>query len=235
MGIEEIEWIRDLPTPIRDALARKAIERRYPKGARIFRAADVPRGLFVILDGRVRVVREDGRRRHLVHEETVGGTLGEVPLFAGGRYPATALAASAVVVALIQREALDGAMRAGPELGWRLLERLAGRVRILVDRLDQRAQGSVRAMVASRLLDRSRAAAGPVTLGATHLELAEEWGTVRDVVAREIGVLVRRGLVAGLGRGRYRIVRPDQLEAVRELGIGNWEMGNDGPNDRSGR
>jgi CRP-like cAMP-binding protein len=208
-----VEWIRRLPDPVRAELAGGAVERRYRRGERIFRAGEVPRGLFVILEGRVRVVAEAGRRRHLVHDEEVGGTLGEVPLFAGGRYPATAEAASAVTVAIVGRAVLESALRRAPDLAWRLLERLAARVRTLVERLDQRAQGSVRAQVAARLLAR-RIGDDPVALGATHRELAEEWGTVRDVVVREIGWLRQHGLLAPAGRGRYRVLRPDLLAAI---------------------
>jgi CRP/FNR family transcriptional regulator len=213
--LDEIDWCRALAPIARRTLATRATIRRYHRGERIFRAGELPRNLWIVLGGRVRVMAEEGRRRHLVHDEGPGGTLGEVPLFAGGRYPATAMAASAVVeLAAVPRDALETVLRTEPELAWRLLERLARRVRTLVERLDQRAQGSVRAQVAARLLERSRSSPGAVSLGATHRELAEEWGTVREVVARELGSLRREGLVATAGRGRYRVIRPQLLEIL---------------------
>ena len=119
------------------ALAARAVERRYAPDEVLFTAGSTPRGLFVVLEGRVRVLRgNDGGRQHVVHEELAGGTLGEVPLFDGGGYPATAIAAEATRCAVIDRATLSAAMHADPEMAWTLLARLASRVRTLVDRLD---------------------------------------------------------------------------------------------------
>jgi DNA-binding transcriptional regulator LsrR (DeoR family) len=40
----------------------------------------------------------------------------------------------------------------------------------------------------------------------TQLRLAEELGTVREVVSRELRELVRAGIVESLGGGRYRLI-----------------------------
>ena len=48
----------------------------------------------------------------------------------------------------------------------------------------------------------------------TQDRLAEELGTVREVVARELRALVRRGWIASLGGGRYRLIDARSLRAA---------------------
>jgi DNA-binding IclR family transcriptional regulator len=55
------------------------------------------------------------------------------------------------------------------------------------------------------LLTRPTNRSASITLGMTQQALAEELGTVREVVSREIRVLTRRGLLEALGGGRYRL------------------------------
>jgi DNA-binding IclR family transcriptional regulator len=72
----------------------------------------------------------------------------------------------------------------------------------------------VRARLIEFLLNRKPArGTDTITLGMTQQALAEDLGTVREVVARELRALVRSGLVESLDRGRYRIV---DAAALRE-------------------
>jgi CRP-like cAMP-binding protein len=50
--------------------------------------------------------RRERGRAHVVHEEGPGGTLGEVPLFDGGGYPATAIAQAATRCAVYTPQGL---------------------------------------------------------------------------------------------------------------------------------
>src|SRR5688572_19936494 len=138
-------------------MADRAVARRFKPAETIFRAGDSAAGLMVVLEGKERVVRRSGGRAQVVHVERAGGTLGEVPTFAGGGYPATAIAAEPTVCAVIDRQALLAAVRSHPEAAFVLLERLAKRVRELVERLDRTALRSVSARVAEYLVARADA------------------------------------------------------------------------------
>jgi CRP/FNR family transcriptional regulator len=167
----------------------------------------------VVVEGRVRVLRDADGRRHVVHTEGPGGTLGEVPLFAGGTYPATAVAVEPTTCALLTPAALHRAVADEPAVAFLLLGRLATRVRDLVQRLDDRSTRGVTARVAAYLLARaSRDPASPLSLGMTQLALAEELGTVREVVVRALAELRRQGAIASLGGGRFAIVDREGLE-----------------------
>jgi CRP/FNR family transcriptional regulator len=197
-------------------LAARTVRRVYEPGETLFVAGTEARGLYVVVGGRVRVVRHGASRRHVLHEEGPGGTLGEVPLFEGGGYPATAIAAEPTACLVIGRDAIGAAMRADPELAWRLLARLASRVRTLVERVDSLAVRSVPQRLAALLVTRHDGPTGgrALTLGGTHQQVAEELGTVREVVVRAVRALCDAGAIEPLGRGRYRVPDADRL---REL------------------
>ena len=196
-------------------LASRAVERRFAPDETLFLAGTPSRGLFVILEGTVRVLRTRDGRQHVIHQEGPGGTLGEVPLFDGGGYPATAVAATETRCALISQRVLDAAMADDRRLCWRLLERVARRVRGLVERIDALATRDVASRLAAHVLARCVSSDGRllVSVGSTQGELAEEVGTVREVVARQVRALVGAGVLRRIGRGRYEVLDEHALRA----------------------
>jgi CRP/FNR family cyclic AMP-dependent transcriptional regulator len=206
-----------LPAPARAALARRGVLLSFARGEYLFHAGDAPRGLFLVLEGRVRVINERDGRRHLVHEDTAGATLGEVPLVQGGGYPASALAASATRCALFSHDALHAAIAASPDVAWFLMRGLAARIRILVARLAQMSSTPIRQVLAAMILERAIGNA-PLALGASQQELAESLGTVREVVARQLTALKRAGAIRSAGRGRIAVADRKKLTALARPG-----------------
>ena len=81
--------------------------------------------------------------------------------------------------------------------------------------LDRLSGQSVVARVAGHILQRGAAAGGTAfTLGATQRELAEDLGTVREVVVRCLGRLCREGSIERVGRGRWRVLDREKLTAA---------------------
>ncbi|MEO8562329.1 MAG: Crp/Fnr family transcriptional regulator [bacterium] len=192
-------------TPESRRILSAAPRRRFRRGETLWIAGAEARGLVVVLSGRVRVVRAPAGRQYGVHTEEAGGTLGEVPFFAGGRYPATAIATEPTTCLLLDRTTLARAVAADPELAFRWLGRLAERVRGLVGRLDRQTR-SVEQRLAEFLLQRQAAApSGHFTLAATQAEAAEELGTVREVLVRTLRRFRDAGLVDAPKRGHYVI------------------------------
>lgn len=212
--LKTISFFTSFPRSAIRIIADRAVERRFATGDILFRAGEPAAGLMVVLEGKVRVVRKAGDRAQVVHVERVGGTLGEVPVFSGGGYPATAYAAEPTVCALVARDVLLAAVKANPETAFVLLERLAQRVRELVERLDRTALRPVSARLAEYLIARADARRRAViAIGMTQQQLAEELGTVREVVVRELQALRGAGLVRSLGSGRFEIVDAPALRA----------------------
>lgn len=212
--LRAIPFFAAFPESALQVMADRGVERRFAAGETLFRAGDTASGLMVVLEGRVRVVRQAGGRAQVVHVEVAGGTLGEVPLFAGGGYPATAIAMEPTVCAVIARESLAAAIRSSPDAAFVLLERMARRVRELVGRVDRLSLRSVSARLAEYLLSRTSARGrAAIALGMTQQQLAEELGTVREVIVRELHALRNRGVIRAIGGGRYEILDVTALEA----------------------
>ena len=202
------------------ALRSLGVRREFAPGTVIFTAGSDVAGMYLITEGHVRILRGGGGRAHVVHEEGPGGTIGEVPLFAGGRYPATAIAAVRTRCLLLTHEDVRHAVRTDPEIAMALLQRLSLRVRLLVDQLDSRTAQGTRQRLAALLLQRSGPAPNPqatpqlFTLGATQQEIAESIGTVRELVVRGLRELRNEAVIATDGRGRYSVLDRDRLESI---------------------
>lgn len=178
-----------------------------------------PARLHVVLEGEVKIVRSTAGRRHVIHRGSPGATLGEVPLFAGSGYPATAIAARRTRCLVVPRDELLAILGRHPTLATFLLEGLARRIRFLVGRLDQRTGSDVRCRLADYLLERAAASRGEwFGLGLTQGELAEELGTAREVVVRTLRTLRESGAIEAGPGARYRIVDADRLYAGDERG-----------------
>jgi CRP-like cAMP-binding protein len=199
------------------ALAKRGLEVSYPPNAVMFLTGAMPRGWFIVIEGKVRVVRGSGSRQHVIHTEGPGGTLGEVPLFTQRTHPATGIAAEPTRCVLFDRASLEAAIAEAPAIAFLLASRLALRTEQLVERLHERSATNVQTRVIEFLLARKPArGANTISLGMTQQELAEDLGTVREVVARELRALAKRGWIESLGGGRYRLL---DAKALRDATI----------------
>jgi CRP-like cAMP-binding protein len=108
-------------------------------------------------------------------------------------------------------------LRTNPGLAEALLRRLASRTREIIVRLDSLAHQSVLRRLAGHIARRAAEPAtreGPISLGMTQVALAEELGTVKEVIVRELRTLRRLRLIEPMGRGLYRVI---DLPALRAL------------------
>ena len=200
-------------------LSARSIMHSFPADRVLWHAGEEPRGFIVIIRGVVRVVRTVHGRQHVVHVEGDGGTLGDVAMFEDKPYPATAITSVPTVCVTVTRDGLMAAIRRDPELAFGLLARLAARVRHVIGRLDGLAARSVSARLAGYLLERrERAGRDLFTLGGSHSTVAEELGTVREVLGRNLRGLRDRGLITIDENGGIVIVDEAGLRAAAEEG-----------------
>lgn len=213
--LASIPLLRSLSAPARALLLAEGRVRRYAPGAQLWTAGRDALGIFIVLRGRVRVVRAPAGRQHTIHSEGPGGTLGDVPFFAGGPYPATALAAEATECLVLSRGIVRRVIATDPDFALGLLAQLAGRVRTLVQRLDDRVAMTVQQRLARLVLARAALANGaPFSLGATQAQAAEELATVREVLVRELRRLRDAGAIRSISRGRYTVANSRRLRDI---------------------
>jgi CRP/FNR family transcriptional regulator len=200
--LRAIPYFRALPAADLRRIAARTQVREVRRGARVFEEGAPAGHLFVVIDGRVRLVRVSrGGREQVLHTEGPGATLGEVPLLDGGGYVATAVAAEPSRLLVVPREAIVDACRRHPDVALGIIRVLARRVRTFAGLVEQLALKDLTARTAALLLAESRAAGAPAfELPGTRDELAARLGTVRELVSRALGRLRAAGVVRVAGR-----------------------------------
>lgn len=222
--LDGVSLFRGVSPAARALLSDRGVVRSCAAGTVVWRAGAPSRGLYVLLRGRVRAVRVRDGREVVVHRSGPGATLGEIPLFDEGGYPATLVAETDTTFLVVDRALLENLVVREPAVAWRLLETLGGRVRELADRLEAVTAGSVASRLAAYILERAADSPGDFVLGMTQQGLAAELGTVREVVSRGLADLVSEGVLARTGRARYRLERPAVLRARASVGVGSSQQ-----------
>ncbi len=196
-------------------LARASTVRRYARGATLYRSGDAADGLYLVLAGKVLVVRETPSKSQMLHTESAGGVLGEIPVFGGGRFPATARAIEPTRCAHLAVGVIERLLREEPSFARFALRRVAARAQSLLHRIDDLTTTTVTSRLAAFIVARAADNKTPdFSLGATQLELAEELGTAREVIVRGLAALIAAGAIARSGRARFAVRRPAILESI---------------------
>src|SRR5690606_33330032 len=137
-----------------DAVARRTVIRPLPRGRPLFRRGEPCQGLYVVVDGRVRVYRasSDGREQTL-HLQGPGQTIAEVPLFDGGPYPASARAEEDSRVLFLPLADFQWLYRHHPEVADSVIRELGRRLRRMVQLVEKISLRDVPSRVALTLLE----------------------------------------------------------------------------------
>lgn len=110
-------------------IASTCSERAYPAGAALVREGDLGGELFVLMDGSVRVVREQaGGEERLIRTYAAGDHIGELALLRDRPRAATVIAEDDVRAMVIEGETLKAILRERPEAAMAMLATLAERI-----------------------------------------------------------------------------------------------------------
>jgi CRP-like cAMP-binding protein len=202
-----------------DLCGHLASLKSYARGAFIYQAGETSDRFYQLVSGRVRLFlgNNDGREHVLAIVEP-GGLFGEAACFDGLPYHTSTVTVQPSTVRVFPREAMLEAMRAQPDVTLEVLRSITRKQRLFALQLEsatfQKAPARV-AFVLSRLATYYGAPVGGgratrVALHLSHEVLASMIGVTRVTVTREIGALIRAGIV---GRDkRHLIVRqPERL------------------------
>jgi CRP-like cAMP-binding protein len=197
-----IQYFQALPPADLRRLAECAVVRDFRRGARVFEEGASAEGLFVVMQGRVRLVRRSrGGREQVLHAEGPGATLGEVPLLDGGGYVATAVAAEPSRLLYLPRDIILDACRRHPDVALGIIRVLARRVRAFAGLVEELSLKNLTTRLAGFLLAESVLAnASTFTLAVTRDEIATRLGTVRELVSRSLGRLRAADVIEVAGR-----------------------------------
>ncbi|MBP9897437.1 MAG: Crp/Fnr family transcriptional regulator [Gemmatimonadales bacterium] len=213
-----IPFFADIPEPVLEKLASRCVPRTVGDGFTLFRNGDRCSGLYLVLDGQVRIYRTatDGREQTLSLEGP-GRPVAELPLFDGGPYPASAVTVKPSRLAFLPRAEFEHAFQANPDVATAVVRALGGRLRHLVQLVETLAFRDVAARLAMLLADQADQR-GTVTgdsvrldLEQTQEQLATAIGTARESVSRAMKQLKTKGLIRTQEGTHLELVLPARL------------------------
>ncbi len=202
-----VPYFRVLSAGERVALARRFRSVAFARHESVFVEGEPCDGLWIVVDGRLKVFRTSPRgRERVLHVEGPGATLGEVPLFDRGGYVASATTLSAARLIWVPRRELEDLCREHPEVALAIIATMARRVRAFAGLAADLALRPVQARLGRLLLEEARRVGRQaprgleLTLPGTRDEIAARIGTVREPASRALSALARQGLVTVSGR-----------------------------------
>jgi CRP/FNR family transcriptional regulator len=202
-----------------EALADKAVNRKYRRGNVIFVQGEQGERCFAIVDGSVKIsaYHSDGREA-VIAVLGPGDVFGELSLFDQAPRSADATAIEETELLSLDTTAITEAIRAHPELAFTLLRVLGRRLRHTNEALQDIAFFDVPGRVARRIADlaeshgRATDEGVLIDLPLSQENLAQMVGATRESVNKALALLRRRGLVARVGR-RYLVSDVDKLRS----------------------
>ena len=196
--------------------------RAFGRGEVIFREGDPPAHLWLVVRGLVKIVRRAGDRDLILEILGPTDTFGEVAVYDGIPYPATAVSAESSTVLSIPRDGFFAALERHPDLARGLLRELTRHLRIVTRRLDELTKAGIdrrMALLLVRLAERAgrpHAAGTLIPVALSRQDLAELTGTTIETAIRIMSRWSKQGLVRTEKGG---FVIPD-LAALAAVGEG---------------
>ncbi len=199
-------------------IAQRASALRLQKGEVLFICGEQAKGLFVVVNGKIRVFQQNaGGREQVMHVDTAGAVIGEVAVFDDGPYPASAVSELDAELLFIDKNDMHRFCAKYPALALRALRLMAARVRRHAQLVEALSFQDVEHRLAAFFLSEVRHAGTPAQgrialhLFLSNQEIASRIGSVRDVVSRTIARMKHNGLIAMNGR---TLIIPD-LQALK--------------------
>lgn len=205
-------------------LASRTVRKLFNAGELLFSEGEPCGGLHIIAKGKVRIFKTSVNGREQVLAVNVPGeSIAELPVFDGGPYPASAVAIEEAEIAFISRRDFHAFCIEHPEVALKLLSVVGARLRRLVGIIEELSFATIRQRLISVLVKLAQTEGAETERGiefqlpATHQELANQLGTVRELISRNLTRLQAEGLLEVDAR---RIVVKDVkgLQALLESG-----------------
>lgn len=207
-------------------LIPRLVQRRFHAGELIFAEGDACAGLYVVQSGNVRIFKSSaGGREQVLTIDGPGSSIAELPVFDGGKYPASAQAITDCMLLFFSREHFQALCLQHPQVALKVLKVVGGRLRRLVGIIEELSFTTVRHRLIALLVRLAKSEgsrdgdAVTVILPANNTELAAQIGTVRELVSRNLSRLQADGLIA-IDERNVAIPSIKRLEAELEAGAG---------------
>lgn len=218
--LSRVPGFRGLPPEDLEKIESIAIVRKYQKGEVIFSEGEDGDGFFVVVKGRVKVLKVSPEGKEVIlHVCGVGDHFGQVAVYAGRTFPAGAEALVSSELLFFPRQAFLELIRREPGLALSMLSVLSIRLRELTMQVENLALKEVPGRLASYLLylAEKQEAPGAVTLDTSKGQLASMLGTTPETLSRILSDMAARGLIS-VDRRDVTLLDQEGLEELAEQG-----------------
>jgi len=218
--IARVPLFEGLPDGQIEDLAMIVTDQTFGKAETIFSEGEDADGFYVVITGRVKIFKlsPDGKEQ-ILHFFGPGEPFGEVPVFTGQHFPASAEAMEESRVFFFPRKSFVDLIKRNPSLALNMLAVLSKRLRRFAALIDDLSLKEVPGRLAAYLLylsDQNRGAK-VLELAVTKAQLASLLGTIPETLSRILGKLSSQGLIESDGR-RIRIMDREALRDLAESG-----------------
>jgi len=218
--ISTIPLFNGLPEDQLEAIKKIAIEKQINKGEIVVSEGDEGRGFFVIVEGRVKVFKVSAEgKEQILHIFGPGQPFGEVPVFAGQRFPANAQAIDKTKALFFPRVAFVGLITANPSLALNMLAEMSKKLRLFAVQIENLSLKEMPARLASYLIHLAdeQDQKEVVTLKISKGQLASILGTIPETLSRIFAKLSGNNLIRVEGK-KITLLDRDGLEDLAEFG-----------------
>lgn len=198
-------------------IARLSQLRTVAKDTEIFHSGDEPDAVFVVVNGKVKIVVTTSDGKELILAVLgAGQVVGEMALLDSSPRSATVVASTSVDLLVLSREDFQRILDTEPRISSKLLRILCQRLRRANSKMESLAYMDVAGRLARYFLDLARDHGQRLGNGwvsvrrPTHADIAHSIGTSRETVSRLINEFEERlGIV---NNGRFTYIRESMLE-----------------------
>jgi CRP-like cAMP-binding protein len=183
-------------------LAERTVRKLFNAGELLFSEGEPCNGLHIVAQGKTRIFKTSvNGREQVLAVNGPGDSIAELPVFDGGPFPASASAVEDTEIAFISRRDFQAYCLEHPEVPLKVLTVVGGRLRRLVGIIEELSFTTIRQRLISSLLKLAQSEGKQTARGiefqlpATHQELANQLGTVRELVSRNLMRLQAEGLL----------------------------------------
>ena len=198
-----------------DELSDIVIEKTYSRGETIFFEGDEGNGFYMVGEGKVKIFKlSSSGKEHILHIFGQGEPFGEVPVFHGKPFPATAEAIVKTKTLFFPRTRFTQLVEANPAIALNMLAVLSLRLRRFSTQIESLSLKEVPARLANYLiyLSEEQGREDEVELEISKGQLASLLGTIPETLSRIFAKMSEEGLIRVSGKVIYLLDRQTLAE-----------------------
>ena len=200
--VADIPLFKGLAKEQLDEVVNSMADQTFDRGQTVLSEGEAAEGFFVLVQGKVKIFKlsTEGKEQ-ILHFVGQGESFGEVPMFSGGRFPASAETTEKSRIFFFPRAAFLNLIGTDPTLAMNMLADLSKRLRQMTRLVEELSLKEVPSRLAAYILYlSSENESDDVGLDITKGQLASLLGTIPETLSRILGKMSAQEVISVQGR-----------------------------------